>query len=835
MTARIGPRLGALLSDLGIPHTANPEPARREHWPAGVAIPTPRTSVEVTLRVDDVDVEALERAGLMDPVVFHTSLGGAIEVRDVPALAEVPGVLTIERTATTRPAIHSSVPATKADYFRSSTPGRTGAGVIVGVVDTGIDIFHHAFRQDNGDTRVVALWDMTAPYTFTAVGTPTGGTFTLNWTAPKATAAETTPALPHTATAAAVLVALEGLPSIDPGDVIVTGGPLPGTPIVVTFVGRYHRQDVEPLRITSSTTPAPTRIRVERGRKYNFGEINAAVRQPESAWGSWDAEGHGTHLAGIAAGDGSQSGNCHLSGYYLGVAPKAELAIVKTTFSAARNIEAVRWIFDTAGAKAAVVNLSFSSEDSAHDGSDQEETEYDNLLAANPIGRSIVASAGNVGALADLSEEGSHPRGGMHSRKAINPSGNATMRFAVREQDAADDWLYVWYGGASRISLQLKEPGGAQLTDSVKPDDAEYTTALAGHPLSIRSETNASTTGRHRIAIRISPRPGPVGTIKPGPWTLTLRETAAVGADVDCWISREDNDRNPRFVNDDQDRMRTIGSPGCGHSVITVANYDHRDNTIAESSSRGPTIDARPDGETKPDLAAPGVGIVAAKGRARGGTCCDCCYDFYVGKSGTSMAVPHVTGVVALMFEADKTLTWDQVRTRLRAGADPPDPITGPTLPNEVWGTGILNAKKALQVPDVHNAVGTGPTAFAGSHLEEMRAAVLATPLGQTAAALVSTHFDEVLRLINARRRVTVAWHRMGGPDLVDHLVHAPSGGPVVLPVAIDGKDLRIGLARLLDALEGEGSLPLRTDVRRHRDLVLRLPGLDLDRADVAG
>ena len=625
MTARIGPRLGAMLSDLGISRSAESEPSAREHWPPGAAA-SPAKPVAVTLTVERADVDALSAAGLIDPVVHLTSVTGSVLPADVLDIADVPGVLGVERTVVTRPTIHSSVPATKADYFRTSAPGRTGAGVVVGIVDSGIDIFHHAFRTNTGDTRVIALWDMTSPYALTAKDTPTGGTFTLTWDPPGAAQAETTPGLPFNATAAAVQSTLEAFTSIDPGDVKVTGGPLPGTAVVVTFAGRYRRKDVEPITITSSTTPAPSKIAIDRGRKYDFGEINAAVHAAEDQWTSWDADGHGTHVAGIAAGDGSQSGtpqqdSCHGSGYYIGVAPEASLVVVKTTFDSDKNKEGVHWVFDTAGARAAVVNLSLGSEGSAHDGSEDEEREYDALLVANPIGRTIVTTAGNTGALAKVEDKKSPRNGGLHSRKAITASGTATMRFVVPDRDEEDDWLNIWYGGATRLSLQLREPDGAQLTAPVGPDDPTYTTALAGHGMYISNTTVESVTGRHNIAIRISPRANPspnvAGTVKPGTWTLTLTETAGTGDDVDCWIDRGGKDRCPRFVNADQDRTRTLGSPGTAHNVITVANYNHSTNKIDESSSRGPTIDNRPAGETKPDLAAPGVGIVAAKSSAR--------------------------------------------------------------------------------------------------------------------------------------------------------------------------------------------------------------------------
>jgi len=79
-------------------------------------------------------------------------------------------------------------------------------------------------------------------------GTPTGGDFTITWNG------ETTDDIPYNANAAAVLAALEALDSIEPGDVTVGGGALPGTPITVTFKGVYSGENVAAMTTTDSLT-----------------------------------------------------------------------------------------------------------------------------------------------------------------------------------------------------------------------------------------------------------------------------------------------------------------------------------------------------------------------------------------------------------------------------------------------------------------------------------------------------------------------------------------------------------------------------------------------------
>jgi hypothetical protein len=85
--------------------------------------------------------------------------------------------------------------------------------------------------------------------TVTISGTPTGGTFTLTLDG------ETTGAIAYNATATTVKTALEALSNVTPGDVVVTGGPGPGTPYVVTFSGgTWAGKDVPALTAAASLT-----------------------------------------------------------------------------------------------------------------------------------------------------------------------------------------------------------------------------------------------------------------------------------------------------------------------------------------------------------------------------------------------------------------------------------------------------------------------------------------------------------------------------------------------------------------------------------------------------
>jgi subtilisin family serine protease len=109
----------------------------------------------------------------------------------------------------------------------------------------------------------------------------------------------------------------------------------------------------------------------------------------------------------------------------------------------------------------------------------------------------------------------------------------------------------------------------------------------------------------------------------------------------------------------------SVGSPGSADAALTVGAVDREDN-LASFSSRGPRIG---DAAIKPDITAPGVGIVAAK--AAEGRIGTPAADGYVALDGTSMATPHVAGSAALLAQLHPTWTGNQLKATLTASAKP--------------------------------------------------------------------------------------------------------------------------------------------------------------------
>ncbi|GLZ28977.1 serine protease [Lentzea sp. NBRC 105346] len=138
--------------------------------------------------------------------------------------------------------------------------------------------------------------------------------------------------------------------------------------------------------------------------------------------------------------------------------------------------------------------------------------------------------------------------------------------------------------------------------------------------------------------------------------------------------------------NDGRSGAETIGSPGSADRALTVGAVD-RDESIANFSSRGPTPG---DKAIKPDVTAPGVGIVAAK--AKEGVIGTPVDDTHVAMDGTSMATPHVAGAAALLKQQHPDWTGARIKAALMASARP-----NPALSVYDQGTGRVDLAAAIK------------------------------------------------------------------------------------------------------------------------------------------
>ena len=160
------------------------------------------------------------------------------------------------------------------------------------------------------------------------------------------------------------------------------------------------------------------------------------------------------------------------------------------------------------------------------------------------------------------------------------------------------------------------------------------------------------------------------------------------------------------------------GLSGMGSSDLSVTvgatddknTIDREDDTIAGYSSRGPrrdNADGNPLNELKPEVTAPGTNIIQAEGCVTSGTCSnflggDASDNGYTGRgSGTSYATPAVSGVMAMMIEANPDLSPAEIKEILKLTAErrgePSAPDVDPFW-NRDFGFGMVDAYAAVSM-----------------------------------------------------------------------------------------------------------------------------------------
>ena len=390
-----------------------------------------------------------------------------------------------------------------------------------------------------------------------------------------------------------------------------------------------------------STGPAPDRI--HRGLNLNYGTVHrradiqsyvdkakalpAALAAPLSGR---DPRAHGTHVASIAAGRAT-------SEFKGGMAPAAGIVMVIPKMRTSPNdrysigyssshVEALQYIKEMAGSLPVVVNVSAGMNAGAHDGTSLLEKAFDNFTnIGGDAGRAIVKSAGN------------ERRHGGHAELTLtNGKIDALTWHADSTIERHQDIIECWFSSADECRFRVIDP---QLTKSMVCDlsHPNVTQILAGssNHCSLEYSRRHRDNGDSRLLVTI--RRGQALEIADGPWALEIEAVhiKSAGA-LHAWVEREDS--RPITMTDHLSDSVTISIPGTARTVITVGAVNSSFPTRnTPSSSHGPTRI----GDHKPDLVAPGTDICAARAGTSGGVVC---------MTGTSMAAPHVTGAIALLF-----------------------------------------------------------------------------------------------------------------------------------------------------------------------------------------
>lgn len=412
------------------------------------------------------------------------------------------------------------------------------------------------------------------------------------------------------------------------------------------------------------------------GTEYNRDVINLALSGDEAALRSMnlsrDYSGHGTFVTGIAAGNGQG-----MAGSFRGVAFESELIIVKLGDSEQRQfprttrlMEAVNYCIMEAhkAGKPVVINLSFGNNQGSHDGTDLLST-Y--LNAASDVWKNvIVCGSGNEAG------NGIHASGVLSGRKA------ESVELAVGEYEPGFN-LQLWKNYSDEYGVELIAPSGERSgnlrtygADRVSLDNTQVY-VYYGQPTPYSRY--------QQLYFEFVPAGG---YVTPGVWRIVLTPVRIVDGRYDFWLQESATlNEDTRFFSPSEETTLTV--PSAAGKVITVGAYNSRTDAYADFSGRGYT---RTNDNIKPDIVAPGVDIVSTA--VNGG---------YTVRSGTSMAVPFVSGSAALLMQwgivkrNDPYLYGEKVKAYLIRTARhlPGEPVPskrtgwGALCLRNVFGTGV--------------------------------------------------------------------------------------------------------------------------------------------------
>jgi len=504
----------------------------------------------------------------------------------IDTLAEFPQIIYIERPRRLFFEDLRSIRSSCITAVQEPPLSLTGKGVLVSVIDSGIDYMHPDFQNEDGSTRILALWDQTiAP---------------------------------------------------DPSK---------------NFLPPHG---------------------YALGTLFTQEQINAAIDAPTlqertSLCPSFDTSGHGTHVTGIAAGNGRvQIAN-------RGVAYEASLLVIKLGApgpmgfpSTTQLMQAVDFSvrFATEHQLPLSINLSFGNTYGSHSGTSLLET-Y--LNSVSDLGRiCIITGSGNEG------NNGGHVGGRLLSNTS------KSLEFVVGDYERNLS-IQIWKNYWDEIRIQLLPPF-SQAPIQIPNTPGSWRFAVGDTELLIYyGEPSPYSLYQELYIDFISSRT----YISSGIWTFLLTAQNITDGIYDLWMTAAAaRGSATQFLAPTPETTLTI--PSTAAKVISVGAYDSNTNTYAPFSGRGFTWNTN---QVKPDIVAPGVGITSC---AVGGG--------YETRSGTSMATPFVSGSCALLMQwgilmgNDSFLYGEKMKAYLIKGArklpfaeNYPDPRVG-------WGALCVSA-----------------------------------------------------------------------------------------------------------------------------------------------
>lgn len=486
-----------------------------------------------------------------------------IPENQIERLASLPGIIYIEKPKRLEFAVLNGKRVSCINPLQEDNSlGLFGEGVIVGVIDSGIDYTHPAFRNQDGTTRILKLWD----------------------------------------------------------------------------------------QVTNSV--------------YDENDINNALESenPFAVVPSRDITGHGTHVAGIAAGNFAENRENNL-----GIATKSRLLIVKMATASdnsfprtSRLMEAVDFVVKQARAYGMPLslNISFGNSYGSHDGTSLISSYLDSVINENRI--SVQIGTGNEG------DSAGHTSGILEEGQRKN------IEFQVSEFQSSFS-IQLWKNFADIYQLRIISPSGKEtdlLGESTRVRqftiDKTNVAVLYGSPVPYSKF--------QEVYMEFIPNNRYVDA---GIWTIQIIPRTVVVGNYDLWLPGAGAlNENTKFL--EPDPFTTLTVPATTLKAIAVGAYDDSTDAVATFSGRG---FLRESNQVKPDLVAPGVDIISA---APGGG--------LAAMTGTSMATPFVTGSAALMMEwgivrkNDAFLYGEKVKAYLIRGARRLPRLTNEPSPSAGWG-----------------------------------------------------------------------------------------------------------------------------------------------------
>ena len=433
--------------------------------------------------------------------------------------------------------------------------------------------------------------------------------------------------------------------------------------------------NVEPYGVTRDTPEQS----ILYGHEYTQDDINQALKSedPLSIVPSTDTNGHGTFMAGIAAGSATSNED------FVGAAPGCMIAIVKLkpakqylrdyyliqpnaiAYQENDIMMGVKYLQDLAQRHQMplTVCIGLGTNQGNHDGISPLALTLDILGTYNGV--IAVCAGGN--------ETGyqHHYLGNMSASDEVE---QIELRVSTDEPGFI---LEFWARDPELYSVGFISPSGEQVlrVPNIAGNETRASFLLEETVITVNYLYAEYGSGNQLIFMRfVNPAPGI--------WRIRVFNHIYINGQYNMWLPVHGfTNENTIFLQANPDT--TITEPGNALFPITVAAYNHDNNSLYIHSSRGYTRS----GQIKPTITAPGVDVYGP-GLAIGTTFP------MVRMTGTSVAAAHVAGAVANLLSwgivqgNDRTINDATIRAYLVRGADR---LPVYTYPNKEWGYGTLN------------------------------------------------------------------------------------------------------------------------------------------------